>query len=205
MREKQTPAASFTLVEVLTTVLLLGIIITGISLIRWSGNPAGNLRAGRQTAAALARAARAQAMLHRVPARLIVHAGKEDAERYLCFLAVVRRSGAAGGGFVWEPEGRGEPLPAGVRFWPEQSAGPGGEPLPEMLLPVPEGGGELEEGKGARWFYYEFTSGGEAARPGAKFSLAMPRLPDAGTDYVFGEDAPAAGFVIHKLGSLTFF
>jgi len=187
----KTPAklsAAFSLIELLVVIGIIAIMATaGVVAL---GGGSKSVQSAATAASSVFSMARTEAILRRVPVRVIVdtsyNAAKPD--DYLRRIAVVAKKEDT---TDWEPISQWMRLPANAFFNPDVSKRYGSGSMTGV------------GGNGTSFAYFEFLPNGQASSPRAQFIVTRGAL--AGDQFSELGTANRSGFVVHKLGRMTFF
>lgn len=181
--------SAFSLIELLVVVAILGIMAAAGSVALTGGSQ--SLSGAASTASTLFGLARTEAIMRRVPARVIVDTVYDPAkpDNYLRRLAVVVRNEAGSG---WEQVSRWTPLPGKAFYNSGASRKHSSEAIPGLAGGAAAGPYE----------YFEFSPNGQAAGR-AQFVLSKGSLK--GGAFEEAGNRSRAGFYLHKMGKPTFF
>jgi len=167
---------AFTLVEMLVVITIITVLLTiGALGLRNLGKSSG-VSAGVPLAEAAFAEARALSAGNGGNSRLLIHADKNDREKYLRYMLVVYDSDPSPDAEKWVAASRGIYLPEGVYFSQEYSKekhsdGPGSDGIESETHNVylREDAGASNDNLTASYFYYKFNSEGISDNPGASF------------------------------------
>ncbi len=183
--------SAFTLVEALVVIGLIVFLGGGLGLALWPESNGRAVQTSQQTAAALLRSARMEAVLKHTEARLIIHNDASEPDKKLRYLGIIYKSLEEPDGDIWVAPQEGVVLPSGVTFSEELSA-----PLRTMRITFPRL--QAVAGVGESWYFYEFGRDGTAAQDTAGARLVF-------TSEVSSEGTQTSGLVVHKLGGVSSF
>lgn len=181
---------AFSLVELLVVIAIIAVLMSvGTFALRDSSNSS---QSAATVASSMFGLARTEAILRRVPARVVIDTVFNPArpDDYLRRMAIVVRNEAGNG---WTQISRWTVLPANAFYNPNLSVGHGTEVMSGLAGGAADG----------PYAYWEFQPSGQAASPRAQFIVSRGRQT-SGTFEETG-DSNRSGFFVHKLGRLTFF
>jgi prepilin-type N-terminal cleavage/methylation domain-containing protein len=196
--------SAFSLLEVLTTLAIIGILSTiGLASMRNSSHTL-SLTSGENMAASLLQNARSLAILKNSTVRVLISHDTADPSRCLRGIGIAVASDN-GGTTEWTAAGKMESLPQAIFFNPSLSKVNGnGETVPVMNLEFPKSSAQ-PEGAGPEWYYFEIGPNGMTDKSnGALFVLSSGRIDESGTLVPFPQNQ-VRGFVLRQLGTLTSF
>jgi len=189
MKSIKRKKSAFSLIELLVVVAIVGIMAAAGSVALSSGSK--SLSGATSTASTVFGLARTEAIMRRVPARVIVDTEYDPAkpDNYLRRMAVVVRNDTNTG---WEQVSRWTPLPGQAFYNQDASRKHDSEAISGLLGGA--GTGPYE--------YFEFSPSGQA-KERAQFVLSKG-IVQGGTFQEIDSDS-RAGFYLHKMGKPTFF
>jgi prepilin-type N-terminal cleavage/methylation domain-containing protein len=181
--------SAFSLIELLVVVAILGIMAAASSVALTGSSK--SLSGAASAASTLFGLARTEAIMRRVPARVIVDTVYDPAkpDNYLRRIAVVVRNDAGNG---WEQVSRWTPLPGKAFYNKDVSRKHDSETISGLAGGAAAGPYE----------FFEFSPNGQAAGR-AQFVLSTGKV-EGGTFQETGSES-RAGFYLHKMGKPTFF
>ncbi len=205
---------AFTLVELLVVVGLIVLLVGGIGF-ALGDTGATSLANAQNTLASLAGTARAQAAVRQTEARLLVHATRGDAEKYLRYLRVVVAAtpGSTGPGARWIAIGSPVSLPRGIYVVPALTAGLTASgvtwprnPAPVSTLLTPASPytvtGDPATTAADTYFALQFSPDGTVLPTAAK--LAVSTATVSNNLPLFNNPGAVRGLLVRASGSVTF-
>jgi prepilin-type N-terminal cleavage/methylation domain-containing protein len=174
---------AFTLIELLVVISII-LIASSIIFIGGSGGDGAALSSSQRIVSGIAQGARGQAILKNTKVRLIINNDTSDIERFRRFFGIVYEGTDVNGDVGWIAATQGTYLPEGIYFDAttssrESDSGAIWSTVNTMQLDYPK---TLAEAGviGAEYYWYEFSSNGNAAAPNAYLVLrAATLLTDA--------------------------
>lgn len=181
-------SSAFSLIELLVVIGILAIMATAGAVAL--GGSSKSIQSAATAASSVFSMARTEAILRRVPVRVIVDTTFNSAkpEDYLRRIAVVAKKEGAQ---EWEQISPWTRLPANAFFNPDVSKRYGSESMTGV------------GGSGNSFAFFEFLPNGQASSPRAQFIVTRGAL--AGSQFSELGTANRSGFLVHKLGRMTFF
>lgn len=182
-------SSAFSLIELLVVVAIIAVMAAAGSVALSSGSR--SLSGATSTASTLFGLARTEAIMRRVPTRVIVDTAfdPEKPENYLRRLAVVVRNETNTG---WEQVSRWTPLPGQAFYNQDASRKHDSEQISGLMGGAGDGPYE----------FFEFSPSGQA-KERAQFVLSRGTL-EGGAFQEIGSDS-RVGFYLHRMGKPTFF
>jgi len=209
MKRKATKA--FTLIELLVVISII-LIASSIIFIGGTGGDGASLSSSQRIVSGIAQGARGQAILKNAKVRLIINNDASDTERFRRFFGIVYEGTDANGVTGWIAATQGTYLPEGIYFdaatsSAESDSGAIWSTTNTIRLDFPKTLAEAGTG-GAEYYYYEFSSNGNAAAPNAYLVLrAATLLTDAGgvSELRVGDEQAflRTGLIFRRVGSTT--
>lgn len=168
---------AFTLIELLVVISII-LIASSIIFIGGSGGDGAALSSSQRIVSGIAQGARGQAILKNAKVRLIINNDTSDIERFRRFFGIVYQGTDVNGNVGWIAATQGTYLPEGIYFDATTSSGSSGaiwSTVNTMQLDFPK---TLAEAGliGAEYYWYEFSSNGNAAAPNAYLVLRAATL-----------------------------
>jgi len=208
---KRTAKQAFTLIELLVVISII-LIASSIIFIGGTGGDGASLSSSQRIVSGIAQGALGQAILKNTRVRLIINNDPSDIERFRRFFGIVYEGTDVNSATGWIAATQGTYLPEGIYFdattsSSESDSGAIWSTANTMGLDYPKTLAEPGS-SGAEYYWYEFSSNGNAAAPNAYLVLrAAILLTDAtGVSELRVDDGKSflrSALIFRRVGSTT--
>ena len=217
-RRRSSVRSGFTLIELLVVVSII-LVVSSIIIVGGKGGSGAQLSSAQRILSGIAQGARGQAILKGTTTRIIIYsdaASNEADEKKLRFCGIVYGDpdtlDASGNPTQWIAATKGDLLPEGIYFNPDQT-GKKGINIPSMKLNYPRASA-VAAGMGDSFYYYEFNRNGTMSTSPMNFNnswlviQAGDLVPASAGKLKVDFDDPAneyltAGLIFRRVGTTT--